>query len=433
MTRGITARSQAGTGQGGVTTDGNLLFNLSAFISGVYMLERGADSFLDNLAVFAGRLRVSETLVALLTAGAEWEELVVVAAAMFERNSALAYGNIVGSCISNILGAFSLGLLFAAPGPSRHAASSLLAYGSADDQAVAPRPPSTTAGAFDGSARICAIAQFLFTVLASALLLSPTPSARARLIKGTLLLAFFAAYMGAAAWAIYRGVLAAPEGSDDSSSSESGSGSDASSTDSPTGTEFQAQTASVAPADTDCETAPLLQTRFVRSSTSDSLAGAVLRSFLRSTVACAARMLVGLLALSLAGLVLSHSAAGIASSLGLSQTAFGLTLLGVTTTLPEKMLAVLAGHRGSTSVLVSAAAGSNMFLLTLCAGVAVLGEGNGTAPVPVSRVSMAWMLLSSALLLASVLHGHPTRWQGWLLLVLYAVFLGSSLAMDLVR
>jgi len=48
----------------------------------------------------------------LLTAGADWEELAVVVVSIARQRSSLAVGNIVGSSISNILGAFSLGLIF---------------------------------------------------------------------------------------------------------------------------------------------------------------------------------------------------------------------------------------------------------------------------------------------------------------------------------
>lgn len=52
-----------------------VLFNVAAFISALFVLEFGADKFVDHTAVVARRLGVSEVLVALLTAGAEWEEV----------------------------------------------------------------------------------------------------------------------------------------------------------------------------------------------------------------------------------------------------------------------------------------------------------------------------------------------------------------------
>lgn len=53
----------------------SICFNASSFIAGLFLLEFGADRFIDHTAVVARRLRVSQTLVALLTAGAEWEEV----------------------------------------------------------------------------------------------------------------------------------------------------------------------------------------------------------------------------------------------------------------------------------------------------------------------------------------------------------------------
>ena len=53
----------------------SIAYNGSAFIAGICLLGYGADLFVDNTADLALRLGVSETLVSLLTAGAEWEEV----------------------------------------------------------------------------------------------------------------------------------------------------------------------------------------------------------------------------------------------------------------------------------------------------------------------------------------------------------------------
>jgi Ca2+/Na+ antiporter len=52
-----------------------LLFNISAFIAGLFLLQYGADKFIDHTAIVAERLNVSPTLIGLLTCGAEWEEV----------------------------------------------------------------------------------------------------------------------------------------------------------------------------------------------------------------------------------------------------------------------------------------------------------------------------------------------------------------------
>jgi len=52
-----------------------LIFNIAVFVAAIFLLDYGADKFIDHTAVVASRLGVSQTLVALLTAGAEWEEV----------------------------------------------------------------------------------------------------------------------------------------------------------------------------------------------------------------------------------------------------------------------------------------------------------------------------------------------------------------------
>lgn len=53
----------------------NVFFNVAAFIGGLFVLEYGADTFIDHTAKVASRLGISPTLIALITAGAEWEEV----------------------------------------------------------------------------------------------------------------------------------------------------------------------------------------------------------------------------------------------------------------------------------------------------------------------------------------------------------------------
>lgn len=77
---------------------------------GLALLERGADWFTDAAAALAKRLRAPQIVVGLLTAGGEWEELVVVLVAVFGGHGGIALGDIIGSTIANILGSFPLGL-----------------------------------------------------------------------------------------------------------------------------------------------------------------------------------------------------------------------------------------------------------------------------------------------------------------------------------
>lgn len=48
---------------------------LASFICALFLLEYGADKFIDHTAIVARRTGISPALIGLLTAGAEWEEV----------------------------------------------------------------------------------------------------------------------------------------------------------------------------------------------------------------------------------------------------------------------------------------------------------------------------------------------------------------------
>lgn len=52
-----------------------ITYNVAAFISTLFLLEFGADKFVDHTAIVSRRTGIPDTVIALLTAGAEWEEV----------------------------------------------------------------------------------------------------------------------------------------------------------------------------------------------------------------------------------------------------------------------------------------------------------------------------------------------------------------------
>jgi Ca2+/Na+ antiporter len=52
-----------------------VVYSIAVFVSTLFLLEFGADTFIDHTAVVARRTGISETIVGLVTAGAEWEEV----------------------------------------------------------------------------------------------------------------------------------------------------------------------------------------------------------------------------------------------------------------------------------------------------------------------------------------------------------------------
>ena len=290
----------------------------------------------------------------------------MVVAAILQHRSPLALGNVMGSTISNILGAFSLGLLFYPHGLE-----------------------------FDRSAKIYSALLFvvttLFVLLAFFHLLTR--------IVGGVLIAIFALYVVSVIYAIYKGVASPPELSD--SDGESSSGHDS-------------ESAHHAPFS---ETSPLIEFEHAPSSTHK--AGRRSRSLLYHIF----QLLLGFISLSLSGYILSHSAVTIADSLHLSGTVFGLTVVSFATTLPEKLVAILSGSRGHGGIMAATTAGSNVFLLTLCVGVVAAAgyQVHEADDLVLFELVAVW---ASSLVFCIVIFLGLGRNAGVVLLVAYLVFLG---------
>lgn len=273
----------------------------------------------------------------------------------------------MGSTISNILGAFSLGLLFYPQGLE-----------------------------FDRSAKIYSALSFVVTTLFVVLAFFN----QLNQIVGGALIAIFALYIISIIYAIYKGVASPPELSDTDSDGESSDSEDG-------------ESVNHAPFS---ETSPLIETEHT-----PSLIDKGSRRD-RSLPYHIFQLILGFISLSLSGYILSHSAVAIAESLYLSGTIFGLTVVSFATTLPEKLVAILSSSRGHGGIMAATTAGSNVFLLTLCVGViAVAGyqvqEADNFVPFELLAV---WV---SSLVFCAVIFLGLGRNAGVLLLIAYLAFL----------
>jgi Ca2+/Na+ antiporter len=143
----------------------------------------------------------------------------------------------------------------------------------------------------------------------------------------------------------------------------------------------------------------------------------------RSLVWHAFQLLLGFIALSLSGFVLSHTASSLASVMNLSNTVVGITILSFATTLPEKFLSVLSGMRGHGGIVIASTAGSNVFLLTLCLGIIFL-VGNGYEKLEEGIVAFEiWTAWASSVVLMVIVFAGGRRWMGALLLAAYVAFI----------
>jgi Ca2+/Na+ antiporter len=289
----------------------------------------------------------------------------------------LAVGNVVGSAISNILGAFPLGLIF--------------------HKQVQ----------FDRSSRIYSLVLLVLTTC-----ITPTTYFSHKLIWlvcGAIFIAFFTLYIASVGWAILKGALTAPEGSDDDSDDES-----------------SADEGSRAPieADRGTESFELDATRLEGTETSPAARLSAARPKRQSLRRHIAMLLFGFLAICLAGYVLSHAATSIIDQLGMSDVLFGVVILALATTIPEKFVAVLSGHRGHPGILVANTAGSNIFLLSLCLGIIMLDTSgefvNGNVSIPELGILWASTLAFTVTVWAG---GRFSRLVGAAMLVCYVAFI----------
>ena len=73
-------------------------YNIAAFIATLFLLEFGADKFIDHTAVVARRTRIPETIIGLLTAGGEWEEVWSQLSVVFSAASVLTISDGIARC-----------------------------------------------------------------------------------------------------------------------------------------------------------------------------------------------------------------------------------------------------------------------------------------------------------------------------------------------
>jgi Ca2+/Na+ antiporter len=313
----------------------------------------------------------------------------------------LAIGNVVGSAISNILGAFSLGLLFHSKDEPVH---------------------------FDQSSRVYSLVLLALTTFT--LLILCLPGRSIWLVHGTLLIASFAIYIASVGWAISRGSLTAPEGSDSSSSSDSENISDNESIDGDEVNDVTVERENNAEGDGygtiesphndfNDQTAPIINPV---NSTTQSLSRR--RRWRRRALHYHVLYLFfGLLAICLAGYLLAHAASSIVDEFNMSDLLFGVVILAIATTLPEKFIAVLSGHRGYTGVLVANTAGSNIFLLTLCLGIVILDTKGGFERGSVGVLELGVLWGSTVAFTATVWCGARfSRWIGGVMIAAYIAF-----------
>jgi cation:H+ antiporter len=135
-------------------------------------------------------------------------------------------------------------------------------------------------------------------------------------------------------------------------------------------------------------------------------------------------MLVGLGLLVFAGHLLLDATVALASKLGLSERIIGLTVVAVSTSLPQLATSLIAALRGQRDIAVGNVIGGNLFNLLGVLGITAL-----LAPVPPSvspnapDFDLPVMLAVTLLCLPVFYSGYRiTRAEGLLFLALYLAY-----------
>ena len=130
---------------------------------------------------------------------------------------------------------------------------------------------------------------------------------------------------------------------------------------------------------------------------------------------------VGLVILSAGGHYLVRGATSIALLARISVTVVALTVVAMGTSVPELAVSFTAAWRGSTDIAYSNVIGSSIFNIGAILGVAAL-----IAAIPVQRqtirVEYPIMLIASIAVAALAWGGFVVRWEGWLLVAGFVVF-----------
>lgn len=134
-------------------------------------------------------------------------------------------------------------------------------------------------------------------------------------------------------------------------------------------------------------------------------------------------VVLGLGALIGGGELFVEGACGIARSAGVSEAVIGLTLVAGGTSLPELATSVVAARKGQSALAIGNVVGSNIFnifyILGMCATVKPLAVTGLTA------VDFAVLMASSLLFwLFSRSSYKLSRWEGWTMILAYALYLG---------
>ncbi|HSM50098.1 MAG TPA: sodium:calcium antiporter, partial [Thermoanaerobaculia bacterium] len=114
----------------------------------------------------------------------------------------------------------------------------------------------------------------------------------------------------------------------------------------------------------------------------------------------------------------------ISTALGIGREVIAASAVALGTSLPEVSVSVAAVRQGRAEMAVGNIVGSNVLNVFGVIGVSAL-----IGPLPVAesmlRLALPVMIVATVLTFFMLLEREMTRWEGWLMLMLYVYFLGA--------
>ena len=115
------------------------------------------------------------------------------------------------------------------------------------------------------------------------------------------------------------------------------------------------------------------------------------------------------------------AAAEVARRIGVSDLVIGLTLVSLSTTLPEFVASTMASHAGSGGIAVGNVVGSNITNITFILGTCMILEGYKIEPLVLKRYGIALLLV--CILFVVIALGDITRMEGLILLIIFVTYM----------
>ena len=115
----------------------------------------------------------------------------------------------------------------------------------------------------------------------------------------------------------------------------------------------------------------------------------------------------------------------ISRAMGIGEDVIALTFVSLGTSLPEVMVSIAAARRGKHAMAVGNVLGSNIFNTYAVTGIPAL-LGPIEIPADVLNFSAPFMVFVTALFAFMCMSKRISKWEGIMLLVLYAFFIAES-------